>query len=79
MEKHKIEIADICHDLLKLARSGILPENTAESCKQAASLLKEIREVVITSVNGNPDSMTHIQALAMAKKLHWIMVKQGEG
>lgn len=78
MEK-PIEIADICHQLLKLARSGVLPDNTAESCKQAASLLKKIREVVITSVSGNPDGMTPAQAVAMAKKLHWIMVKQGEG
>ena len=79
MEKQKIEIADICNQLLKLAHSGILPENTAESCKQAASLLRKIREVVLTSVKGNPEAMTHADALALARKLHWIMVKQGEG
>ena len=79
MEKHKIEIADICYQLLRLARSGILPENTAESCNQAASLLKKIREVVLTSVKGNPEAMTHRDALALARKLHWIMVEQGEG
>jgi hypothetical protein len=59
MEKNKIEIADICHQLLKLARSGILAQNTAESWKQAASLLKKIREVELTSVKGNPEAMTH--------------------
>jgi hypothetical protein len=79
VQPENIEIADICRELLKLARSGILPENTAESCKQAASLLKRIREAVLTSVKGNPEAMSHTEAIALAKNLHWIMVKQGEG
>jgi hypothetical protein len=79
MDKEKIEIADICHHLSKLARSGILPENTAESCKQAASLLTKMREVVLTSVKGNPEAMSHAESLALARKLHRIMVEQGEG
>jgi hypothetical protein len=59
MDKKEIEIADICQQLLKLAHSGILPANTTESCKQAASLLTTIRQIVLTSVKGNPEAMGH--------------------
>lgn len=75
----KIEIADISVELLKLARSGILAEYTAESCKQAASLLEKIREAVFTHVKGNPLAMSNADAKALAENLHWIMVQQGEG
>ena len=79
MQHVNIAISTICSELLKLSGSEILQENTAESCKQAASLLKKIREVVITSVvNGEPNEMTNEQTKALANDLHWIMVNQGE-
>jgi hypothetical protein len=53
MENEKIEIADICAELEKLARSGVFTQRTADACTQAASLLSQIREVIIKGLSEN--------------------------
>jgi hypothetical protein len=84
MQHENIPIGDICAELRKLARSGILRENTAESCKQAAVLLEKIRRAVLLGVplryKGNTKLMSHAEAIALATNLHQIfVVEHGEG
>jgi len=70
VEPEKIEIADLRFELLKLARSGILPKRTADSCTQAAALLVKFRELLIPELT--PDAY-------VLKKLRMALGAQGEG
>jgi len=69
-EGPKMETADICVELEKMAKSGVLPQRTCDACTQAALLLKGLREVILA-----PELP---EAIAL-KKLKWILVEQGEG
>ena len=73
MADRKIEIVDICAELEKLARAGVLAQSTENACFQASSLLKDLRELIITST-GSPDK--HGDTVA---RLKWILSEQGEG
>jgi hypothetical protein len=67
-----MEIADICVELERLARSGSLAQSKADACVQAASLLARMREQIITS-SGLPD-----KAGDTVSRLKWILVEQGK-
>lgn len=69
MNDQKIEIFDICDELQKLAGSGVFSPYTVEACTQGASLLKKIREVVMS----NRDEGTIVEDLRL------ILAAQGEG
>jgi len=69
MNDQKMEIHDICDKLQKLADSGVFSPHTVEACAQGASLLKKIREVVMSS----PDEGSIVEDLRS------ILAEQGEG
>lgn len=79
MENQKIEIADICAELEKLARSGVFAQRTTDACTQAASLLSRIREVIITDLSENWHTPGSRATQGIVEKLKDILVKQGEG
>jgi hypothetical protein len=79
MENQKIEIADICAELEKLARSGVFTRRTTDSCTQAASLLSRIREVIITGLSENWHTPGPRAAQEIVQKLKDILMEQGEG
>ncbi|MGF6409388.1 hypothetical protein [Paraburkholderia sp. MM5482-R1] len=64
-----MEIADICSSLGKLADSGVLNQEANEACKQAARLLREVRELVFACASGDD----------LKGKLDELMAAQGEG
>jgi SAM-dependent MidA family methyltransferase len=70
MENQKIEIAEICVELENLSRSDFHTTRTAIACTQAASLLKEMRAMIIGSEL--TDTLT-------IEKLKRILAEQGEG
>lgn len=68
-----MEIFDICVELERLAGSGLFAEPTADACEQAASLLRRMRELIITGP-GLPDAGGDTLG-----KLKWLLAEQGEG
>ena len=64
-----MEIADICSSLEKLADSGVLGHEAQHACKQATTLLREVRELVSGDTSGDD----------LKGKLIELMVAQGEG
>jgi hypothetical protein len=48
MTNQMIGIHDICVELERVGSSELFPQRTADSCKEAASLLRQLREVIIT-------------------------------
>ncbi len=48
-EGHRVCIGDIADELQKLARSGVFPEHTANSCLRGAWLLRALRLVIFKS------------------------------
>ena len=79
MEKQKIAIADICGELEKLGRSGIVKERTADACMQAASLLSRIREVILVGLSENWHTPGSPAVHEIVEKLKRILVEQGGG
>jgi hypothetical protein len=73
MESEKIAIYDIRIELEKIASSGVVPQRTADACRQAASLLQAMREVVIKS----PDY--EIPDEEKVRQLRRVLAIQGEG
>lgn len=69
MNDQKIEILDICNELQKLSDSGVFSQHTVEACAQGASLLKKIREVVMSSTDKG----------RIIEDLRSILAEQGEG
>jgi hypothetical protein len=65
----KVEIYDISVELKKLAKSGVIRPHTATACKQAADLLVQMREIILTESD----------AAVVHEKLRWLLAKQGEG
>lgn len=69
MSEKPIEIYDLAVELNKLAASGVLRPHTRQACSQAAALLVQMREVILTGRDPK----------AALADLHELMVKQGEG
>jgi hypothetical protein len=65
----RLEIADICLGLEKLAGSGIFSQQTQEACAQAAFLLLEMRALVLS----------RDREADIVEKLRWLLAQQGEG
>jgi hypothetical protein len=73
VENGKIEIADLCMELDKLARSSSFSQHTAQACTQASLLLRQLRELIISAPGlPNPEGDA-------VSKLKWILAQQGEG
>lgn len=79
MQNQNIEIADICAELEKLARSGVFTQYTADACTQAASLLSRMRGVILTGLSENWHTAEPRALKEIVEKLKLILVEQGEG
>jgi hypothetical protein len=64
-----IEISDIANLLKKLANTDVILPDARKACGQAASLLTQMREIILTSESD----------VATVERLKWILVQQGEG
>ena len=64
-----IEISTISSSLKDLGDMQVLLPHVRDACNQAASLLTQMREVLLTPA---PDGV-------IVEKLRWILAKQGEG
>jgi hypothetical protein len=64
-----IEISDIADILKKLANSDVILPNARKACGQGASLLTEMRAIIISSDSND----------ATVQRLKWILAQQGEG
>jgi len=65
----KMRIPEICAELEELAATGVQNRNTAEVCLQAASLLRMMRETILS---GLPES-------TVVEQLEGMLVGQGQG
>ena len=77
--ENPIEIAEICAELEKLARSEGLTRRAADACIQGASLLARMREVILTGLSENWNAPGSLATGEIVEKLKWILVEQGEG
>ena len=68
-EQEKIEISDIRLELNKLFESGVLSRDTAEACSQAASLLIEMRRMILSGRDSDD----------IVRELRELLARQGEG
>lgn len=77
--ENPIEIADICAELEKLARSEGLTQRAADACIQGASLLSQMRKVILTGLSENWDAPGPLATAEIVEKLKRVLVEQGEG
>jgi hypothetical protein len=73
-EGRQICIADIAHELQKLAQSGVFHEYTANACVRGAWLLRTLREVIYPGGS----HLSEADALEKFNTAKDILIKNGE-